>query len=180
VEVMFLYRELVDSLIPWFAQHASKGFDLGISGTLAIAVLAWLGVRGMTWFLFASPGVPVIMAVIQGRGLKPTEAGEKAQIKDTFVYTVGFYFHIKTDMDYVRDKGDELLGAFILPPLQVVSACVNFFTLLAVGQHLFQIPFRSIRDVMHSKDLLQNINNKKTRKETRKTKSPAGNTEVKS
>lgn len=179
VEVMFLYRELVDSLVPWFAQHATKDFDLGIGGTLGIAVLAWLGVRGMTWFLFASHGVPVIMAIIQGRGLKPTEAGEKAQIKDTFAYTVGFYYHIKTDMDFVRDKGDELLGAFILPPLQVVSAAINFFTLLVAGQHLFSIPFKSIRDVMHSKELLQPGNGKKIKKEGKKLLTPPDGGEVK-
>ena len=174
VEVMFLYRELVDSLVPWFAQHASKDFDLGIGGTLAIAVLAWLGVRGMTWFLFAAHGVPVITAIIQGRGLKPTEAGERAQMKDTFAYTVGFYFHIKTDLKFIQEKGDDLLGAFILPPLQVVSAVVNFFTLLVAGHHLFQIPFKSIRDVMHSKDLLAPANGKKGKKEVKKAKPSAG------
>ncbi len=172
VEVMFLYRELVDSLVPWFAQHASKDFDLGIVGTLAIAVLAWLGVRGMTWFLFAAHGVPIITAIIQGRGLRPTEAGERAQIKDTFAYTVGFYYHIKTDLKFVQEKGDDLLGAFLLPPLQVLSATLNFFTLLVTGHHLFHIPFKSIRDVMHSSDLLQTANAKKAKKEARKPKAP--------
>jgi hypothetical protein len=172
VEVVFLYRELVDSLVPWFAQHASKDFDLGIGGTLAIAGLAWLGVRAMTWFLFAAHGVPVITAIIQGRGLKPTEAGERAQMKDTFAYTVGFYYHIKTDLKFIQEKGDDLLGAFILPPLQIVSAVVNFFTLLVAGHHLFLIPFKSIRDVMSSKDLLQPANGKKGRKEGKKSKAP--------
>ena len=73
VEVLFLYRELVDSLVPWFAQHTSKDFDLGMGGTLALGFLAWLGVRGMTWFLFASHGVPIITAIIQGTGLKKVE-----------------------------------------------------------------------------------------------------------
>jgi hypothetical protein len=173
VEVLFLYRELVDSLVPWFAQHASKDFDLGIGGTMAIAVLAWLGVRGMTWFLFASHGVPIITAVIQGRGLKPTEAGERAQVKDTFAYTVGFYYHFKTDMKFIQEKGDELLGAFVLPPLQVLSAVLNFFTLLVAGQHLFSIPFRSFKDVMHSKELLHPSPARKDRKELKRPKQPA-------
>jgi hypothetical protein len=170
VEVVFLYRELVDSLVPWFAQHASKDFDLGIFGTLAIAGLAWLGVRAMTWFLFAAHGVPVITAIIQGRGLKPTEAGERAQMKDTFAYTVGFYYHIKTDLKFIQEKGDDLLGAFILPPLQVLSAAINFLTLLVAGHHLFLIPFKSVRDVMSSKELLQPANGKKGRKEGKKVK----------
>jgi hypothetical protein len=177
VEVVFLYRELVDSLVPWFAQHASKDFDLGIFGTLAIAGLAWLGVRAMTWFLFAAHGVPVITAIIQGRGLKPTEAGERAQMKDTFAYTVGFYYHIKTDLKFVQEKGDDLLGAFILPPLQVLSAVVNFFTLLVAGHHLFLIPFKSIRDVMSSKELLQPANGKKGRKEGNKKSRPSSGAE---
>ncbi|HJT25225.1 MAG TPA: hypothetical protein VJ873_11665, partial [bacterium] len=180
VEVMFLYRELVDSLVPWFAQHASKDFDLGIGGTLAIAVLAWMGVRGMTWFLFAAHGVPVITAIIQGRGLKPTEAGERAQMKDTFAYTVGFYYHIKTDLNFIQEKGDDLLGAFILPPLQVVSAVVNFFTLLVAGHHLFLIPFKSIRDVMHSKDILADSGGKKAKKEGKRAKPAAAAEEVRS
>src|SRR5208337_3050662 len=70
VEVMFLYREFVDSLVPWFAQHSSGKFDLGITGTLGIAFMAWLGIRGLSWFLFAAHGTPTIMAIIQGSGLK--------------------------------------------------------------------------------------------------------------
>ncbi len=178
VEVMFLYRELVDSLVPWFAQHASANFDLGIAGTLGIALLAWLGVRGLTWFLFAAHGVPVITAIIQGRGLKPTEAGERAQLKDTFAYTVGFYYHIKTDLKFIQEKGDDLLGAFILPPLQVVSAAINFLTLLVAGHPLFLIPFKSIRDVMHSKDILAAPNGKKPRKEGKKAKPAVAAEEV--
>src|SRR6266850_6778628 len=30
VEVVFLYREFVDALVPWFAQHTSGNLDLGI------------------------------------------------------------------------------------------------------------------------------------------------------
>ena len=56
VEVVFLYREFVDALVPWFAQHASRNFDLGITGTLLIGGFTWLGVRSLSWFLFAGAG----------------------------------------------------------------------------------------------------------------------------
>ncbi len=170
VEVLFLYRELVDSLVPWFAQHTSKDFDLGMGGTLAIGFIAWLGVRGMTWFLFASHGVPIITAIIQGTGLKKPEGTEKARMEDTFAYTVSFYYHFKADADWVREKGDELLGAFILPPLQVVSAVINFFIFLIASHHLFDLPFKSFKDIMRSKELMDakpaTINNHRPKKTT--------------
>jgi hypothetical protein len=37
VEVVFLYREFVDALVPWFAQY-SENFELGAFWTLAIAI----------------------------------------------------------------------------------------------------------------------------------------------
>ncbi len=155
VEVLFLYRELVDSLVPWFAQHTSQDFDLGMGGTLALGLLAWLGVRGMTWFLFASHGVPVITAIIQGTGLKrPEQTGAKT-MEETFAYTVGFYYHFKSDANWVKEKSDELLAAFILPPMQVVSATVNFFILLIASRHLFDLPFKGFREIMRSKELLE-------------------------
>ena len=77
VEVMFLYREFVDSLVPWFAQYA-QGFELGMFWTIAIAALSWFGVRSISWFLFAGAGTPTILSIIQGKGTgaKPAPAGE--------------------------------------------------------------------------------------------------------
>ena len=145
----------MDSLVPWFAQHTSQDFDLGMGGTLAIGFVAWLGVRGMTWFLFASYGVPIITAINQGTGLKkPEQIGAKS-MEETFAYTVRFYYHFKTDANWVKEKSDELLGAFILPPMQVVSATVNFFILLIASRHLFDLPFKGFREIMRSKELLQ-------------------------
>ena len=83
----------------------------------------------MTWFLFASHGVPIITAIIQGAGSKKPESAEKNKMEEAFTYTMAFDYHFKSDMDWVRQKADELLAAFILPPLQVVSAVVNFFIL---------------------------------------------------
>jgi hypothetical protein len=168
VEVMFLYRELVDSLVPWFAQHTSKDFDLGITGTLAIAFLAWLGVRGMTWFLFAGHGVPVITAIIQGRGLRSPKPEEPAQGREALPYVTNFYLTLKSDMNWIQEKGDELLNAFILPPLQVLAAALNFITLLVAGQHLFDLPFKTVRDLVRSRELIHQAPPRKTRKEAKK------------
>jgi len=114
-----------------------------------------LGVRAMTWFLFASHGVPVITAVIQGSGLKKPVGSGPSVMEDAFAYTVTFFNHFKKDADWVHQKADELLGAFILPPLQVISAVVNFFILLIASRHLFDLPFKSFREIMRSKELLE-------------------------
>jgi hypothetical protein len=60
-QVLFLYRKLVDAMAPWLAQ---QGLALGAVGTLGLASLAWVGVRGMTWFLFGRSGAPALIAVL--------------------------------------------------------------------------------------------------------------------
>ena len=77
VEILFLYREFVDSLVPWFAQY-SENFELGIFGTLFISAFVWFGIRSLSWFLFAAHGTPVIMSVIQGKGLQSEKKSVEA------------------------------------------------------------------------------------------------------
>src|SRR5262245_5294176 len=60
-EVLFLYRELVDAMTPWLAQ---QGVELGIFGTIGLAFFGWVGVRGMTWFLFGRFGAPALLSVL--------------------------------------------------------------------------------------------------------------------
>jgi hypothetical protein len=74
-EVIFLYRELIDAITPWIAQQTNEGVRLGLVSTLALASFGWVGVRGMTWFLFGRYGTPAVLAVLarsrasaQGRG----------------------------------------------------------------------------------------------------------------
>jgi hypothetical protein len=155
VEVVFLYREFVDSLVPWFAQY-SENFELGIFWTLAIACFAWFGIRSLSWFLFAAHGTPTIMNVIQGRGIKLDEVKEKPE-QMTTDFSNGLLQQIKEDAKWMHEKGEELLESFMLPPLQVVAAVINFFTILIAGNHLFELPFRSFDDIAKSKNLLENI-----------------------
>lgn len=155
VEVVFLYREFVDSLVPWFAQY-SEGFELGVFWTIAIACFAWFGIRSISWFLFASHGTPTILSVIQGKGLG-VEVTEGSTVTRTAVFAPDFIEKLKKEAEWVKTKGDDLLAAFMLPPLQVVAAAVNFFALLVNGRHLFELPFTSIDSILSSKSLLEEI-----------------------
>jgi hypothetical protein len=156
VEVLFLYREFVDALSPWLAQQ-SEGFELGIFWTLAISCFAWFGIRSVSWFLFASHGTPAIMAVIQGKGLKLREGDTSSgqHNSKTVEFSSDFMKKIKADTAWIEEKGEVVLGAFILPPLQVVAATINFMTLLISSSHLFELPFKDFSSIMDTKSLLK-------------------------
>ena len=155
VEVVFLYREFVDSLVPWFAQY-SENFELGIFWTLAIACFAWFGIRSLSWFLFASHGTPTIMAVIQGKGVKAS--GRSRAPKSRFLeISSGYIDKIKSENDWMRAKGEELLGAFMLPPLQIIAAGINFCTLLVISNHLFKLPFKNMAAVRYSDSVVTSL-----------------------
>lgn len=156
VEIVFLYREFVDSLVPWFAQH-SENFELGIVGTLVVAGVTWLGVRGLSWFLFAAHGTPMIMAVIRGSGVRAHSSGGASRADHQLAITAHLIDQIIKELGAVVKLGEELLGSFLIPPLQVFAAAINFCTLLVTGQHLFELPFKSIEQVMNSGGTLHHI-----------------------
>ncbi len=162
VEVVFLYREFVDSLVPWFAQY-SENFELGILGTLGISCFVWFGIRSLSWFLFASYGTPTIMLMIQGKGVVMFSANENGKSRLLGVSSE-FVSRIKSETQWIQMKGEELLASFILPPLQVIAACINFSTLLLSSNHLFDLPFTSLKSIKNSRDLIDEISGRTKRK----------------
>ena len=158
VEVLFLYREFVDSLVPWFAQY-SESFELGVFGTLAISCFVWFGIRSLTWFLFAAHGTPTILYLIQGKGVVVfrQNGGDKSRLVSI---SPEFVDRIKYEMGWMRAKGEEILADLMLPPLQVVAAGLNFCTLLLSSNHLFELPFKSMSAVTDTKTLMRNIHQK--------------------
>lgn len=157
VEVIFLYREFVDALVPWFALYA-EDFQMSMTGILAISTFMWFGIRSLSWFLFASHGTPTIMAIIQGKGLdikqKTKEETNSVLARD---FSSGFMDVIKKDVEWVQEKGEDLLASFMLPPLQVIAGAINFLTLLVSGSHLFDLPFKDINDIKQSKVLIETL-----------------------
>jgi hypothetical protein len=157
VEVLFLYREFVDALVPWFAMYA-EDFQIGIGGILAISAFVWFGIRSLSWFLFASYGTPTIMSIIQGKGIQSTKEKETAvskklskQIFDTDEYMTA----IKDNIDWVQEKGDELIEAFMLPPLQLVASAINFCTLLVANKHMFELPLTDMESLKRAGNFMR-------------------------
>lgn len=161
VEVVFLYREFVDALVPWFYLYA-EDFSVSMTGILAVSTFMWFGIRSLSWFLFASFGTPTIMQVIQGKGLRLSERVETAPQtgKQQLDFSNSFMDAIKKDVEWVQDKGEELVVAFMLPPLQVVAGAINFLTLLVSSTHLFDLPFDSLDDIKQSKVLIETLSKK--------------------
>lgn len=153
VEVLFLYREFVDSLVPWFAQY-SESFELGVFGTLAISAFVWFGIRSLSWYLFASHGTPTILHLIQGKGVVILGRGEAPKSRLVSV-SPEFIERVKSEMGWIQTKSENLLSSLTLPPLQVVAAALNFCTLLMNGNHLFQLPFRTMTSVTDTGALLR-------------------------
>lgn len=160
VEVLFLYREFVDALVPWFALYA-ENFQISMGGILAIAAFMWFGIRSLSWFLFAAYGTPTIMSIIQGKGIdvKKSDKKSKEEQKD-WNLSNGFMETLKKDADWVQEKGQELLASFMLPPLQIIAASINFLTLLISGTHLFELPFKKLDDIEPSNVLIETISEK--------------------
>jgi hypothetical protein len=162
VEVMFLYREFVDALVPWFAQHSGGKFEMGIVGTLSIAGLAWFGVRGVSWFLFASHGTPTLMSMIRGAGVQSGKKGEKPKEEaEALAITLAFVQQIRDELGELKKQGEAVIGAFIIPPMQVIGAAINFLTLAIAAQHLFDLPFKSIDEMAHSRTRLHTVSRAK-------------------
>jgi hypothetical protein len=157
VEVVFLYREFVDALVPWFAQHTSGNFDLGIVGTLAIAGVTWLGIRSMTWFLFASSGTPTMMAIIQRQGVGNREAAGATQPGFRF-FSESFAGQLRNEFQWVGAEGERLLESFLVPPMQVVAAALNFVMLLVANRHLLELPLRTVQDLKDARVLVAELN----------------------
>jgi len=162
VEVVFLYREFVDALVPWFSLYAAH-FEPGMIEILAVSGFMWFGIRSLSWFLFASYGTPTIMSVIQGKGVETDKKTSKSKAKEEpfeWDLSISFMDAMKKDAQWVQEKGEELLAAFMLPPLQVIAGAINFLTLLISGTHLFDLPFKSIDDIKQSKVLIETLSNK--------------------
>jgi len=154
VEVLFLYRELIDSITPWISQQT--GYQMGAVTTILLASLAWVGVRGVVWFLFARFGTPTLLALISRQRL--TEEVRTKESADEADQRWGALTQkIKTEQQWFVEQANRLLEAAVLPVFQVIAAGLNFCTALFMARTLFSLPFKSLAEVKETRSLLQSL-----------------------
>ena len=149
-EVAFLYRQLVGALTPW------AGAPLGPGTTVLVASLGWLGTRAMTWFLFARYGTEPLLALIARRPL--AEAPLVAPVASFPARSAAWWQRatddLKRELDWLHAKGDQLVEYVALPVLQLVAVALNFGTMLIASRPVFQLPFKTLKEVTETRDLL--------------------------
>jgi hypothetical protein len=154
-EVMFLYRELVDAITPWIVQQT--GVRMGIGFTLGISCMGWIAIRGMTWFLFGQFGTPPLLAIIARRPVG--QAGEEqkrfvSDVPETPQWWKQPIQEFKNEIEWLHKKFNELLEFMTLPILQVLAVILNFFMILLTARPIFNLPFKELKDVMDTREVL--------------------------
>jgi hypothetical protein len=154
-EAMFLYRELVDAITPWIVQQT--GVRMGIGFTMGIACLGWIAIRGMTWFLFGQFGIAPLLAVIARRPVG--QAGEEQRQYASGTQEIPQWWRkpiqeFKNEIEWLHKKFNELLEFLTLPILQVLAVILNFFMILLTARPIFNLPFKELKDVMDTREIL--------------------------
>jgi hypothetical protein len=111
----------------------------------------------MTWFLFARFGTPTLLAIIARQGLAEGTGGEQPTAVVLFAWTKQVVSHVKGELDWFHAKGGELVEAFILPPLQVLAATINFLMLFLTAHYLFTLPLKNLGQIMETTTFIKTI-----------------------
>jgi len=144
-EVLFLYRELVDAMTPWLAQ---QGVQLNAIETIGLAFFAWIGVRGMTWFLFGRFGAPAMIGLLGRQAFGSEHGAAVSHASAIGDFWKGPITALKAEREWFRKESREMFELMSLPVLQVVAAALNFGFVVFTGRGHFTLPFKSLDDVM--------------------------------
>ena len=152
-EVMFLYREMIDALTPWIAQQTG-GVQLGLVPVLSLAVFGWVGVRGMTWFLFGRFGTPALLAIL-GRETLKHDTAIGADVREPLVNAMeGPIAALKAETAWFNREARKVFELLSLPVLQLLAAAVNFAVVAITSRPMFSLPFSNLDEVMATTPLL--------------------------
>jgi hypothetical protein len=147
-EVIFLYRELIDAITPWIAQQSGGQVQLGIGPVLALASFGWLGVRGMTWFLFGRFGTPALIAILSRQPSEHAHSAPAAAPKQPDLWR-GPIDALKAETKWFHEEATRMLELLSLPVLQLLATALNFAMVTVQSRPMFTLPFKSLDDILH-------------------------------
>ena len=178
-EVIFLYRELIDAITPWIAQQSGDSVHLGLGATLALASFGWLGVRGMSWFLFGRFGTPALLAVLSRQPVEheaPAKAAPAAPVPGLWREPVNA---LKAETAWFHEEAKRMFELVTLPVLQLFAAAINFAVIIVQSRPMFILPFDSLDDVLevtplsfHAKSHHEKHDKKQQKREKRHMHTP--------
>jgi hypothetical protein len=156
-QVMFLYREFIDAISPWIMRDT--GLRVGFWLTMTLACVGWLGIRAITWYLFAQHGAAPMMAFIARRPiLTPVES---AATRELAVMPPAWWraplADFERELEWLHAKGDQLLEYLALPTLQLFAAGLNFAMMIVAARPAFQLPFKTMKEVTDTREILESF-----------------------
>jgi hypothetical protein len=147
-EVVFLYRELIDAITPWINQQSGGQIQMGLISTLALGVFGWIGIRGMTWFLFGRFGTPSLIAIVSRQVPVGKEEPSRAVAGSTAQLWREPIEALKAETAWFRKEGRRGVELASLPVLQLLAMAVNF-PVVAINSHpVFTFPLKSLNEVL--------------------------------
>ena len=60
---------------------------------------------------------------------------------------------LKNLLDWLHVKADEMLEVLALPVVHLLGAALNFAMILTTSRPVFNLPFRSLKEVTESRDM---------------------------
>src|SRR2546423_7414217 len=147
-EVIFLYRELIDAITPWIAQQSGDSVHLGIGATLALASFGWLGVRGMSWFLFGRFGTPALLAVLSRQAVDHEGVTRGAHAAPQPWIWKAPLNALQAETAFFHEEAKRMFELLTLPVLQLFAAAINFAVVIVHSRPHFVLPFTSLEDIL--------------------------------
>lgn len=147
-EVIFLYRELIDAVTPWIAQQSGGEVQLGIVPVLAFACFGWLGVRGMSWFLFGRFGTPALLAVLSRQTISQEDGPRLVKSPVEPELWRAPVNALKAETAWFHEEAKRMFELLSLPVLQLLAAAINFAVVAVQSRPMFSLPFRTLEDIL--------------------------------
>ncbi len=154
-EVIFLYREMIDAITPWIAQQTGGEVRLGLAATLALASFGWMGVRGMSWFLFGRFGTPALLAVIARQTITHDATTPAVPPPIQPAMWKAPVEALKAETAWFHAEAKRMLELLSLPVLQLLAGAVNFAVMIVQSHGVFSLPFKTLDDMLAATHLVR-------------------------